>query len=625
MVQFDEKRQQERISELYEQEEEALARTLSQKYGVEYVDLTRVSIDGDALGLVDEQKAREVEIAPFRKIGKKIFVAMRAPGRSDSLAVVHDIERLGYQTRLFMVSTASLVHAWDHYNDISNAQASEGGVLNISTEEIERMQHQLKTVEDVQKNVDSGVASKKAHRVSRVLEVLIGGGLALDASDIHIEPEEDIIRVRFRLDGVLTDLLKFDRETYRLLLSRIKLLSGLKLNIKTAAQDGRFSVKVGQGEMEIRTSIIPGNYGETVVMRLLDPSTIGLSLEKLGMDAFLMQLFLDEIRKPNGMILNTGPTGSGKTTTLYAFLSAVNKPGIKIITLENPVEYHLSGIVQTQIDKNYTFASGLRSILRQDPDIIMVGEIRDPEVASTAVHAALTGHLVFSTLHTNNAAGTFPRLIDIEVQPEILGSAVNLAMAQRLARRLCDHCKQEAPITGEAKEKIDRLLYNIPRPQDLPPNRTEMWVPTGCEKCGGSGYKGRVAILEAIQMDERVEAAVRGRPSELDIWKACRPQGIRRMAEDGVVKVLQGVTAIDELARVVDIEDADLLASKEFDQTITAPTATAPLPTQSPAPAPAATPTQPPVQQPVTTPNPTPTPPPPAPQTPQVPPQTPQL
>ena len=563
MVQFDEKDQQEKLSELYEQEEEALARALSQKYGVEYVDLTRVSIDTDALRLIPEEEARKVEIAPFRKIGKKIFVAMRAPGRADSLEAVHNIERLGYQTRLFMVSTASLQHAWDHYSDISHATASEGGMLNISAEEIQRMRDELKTVDDVRKNVEASMTSKKTHRVSRVLEVLIGGGLSLDASDIHIEPEEEAVRVRFRLDGVLTDLLKLDHDTYRLVLSRIKLLSGLKLNIRTAAQDGRFSVDVGESEMEIRTSVIPGNYGETVVMRLLDPSTIGLPLEALGMDDFLMELFKNEIKKPNGMILNTGPTGSGKTTTLYAFLKAVNKPGIKIITLENPVEYHLPGIVQTQVEKDYTFASGLRSILRQDPDIIMVGEIRDPEVASTAVHAALTGHLVFSTLHTNNAAGTFPRLIDIEVQPEILGSAVNLAMAQRLTRRLCEQCKKATPITGAAREKIDKLLYNIPRPEDLPKNRDTMWVPVGCDACGDSGYKGRIAILEAILMDEAVEAAVRANPSEIDIWRAARPQNIRRMAEDGVVKVLNGITALDELARVVDIEDADLMHSKE--------------------------------------------------------------
>tara|TARA_B100000745_G_scaffold300609_1_gene255964 strand:+ start:4823 stop:6535 length:1713 start_codon:yes stop_codon:yes gene_type:complete len=565
MVQFDDREQKERLSELYEQEEEDLARALSSKYGVEYVDLTRISIETDALRLVEEDTARAVEIAPFRKVGKKLFVAMRAPGRRDSLEAVAELEKLGYTTRLFMVSTASLSHAWEHYQDISRAAASEGGVLTIASDAIEKMQEELVSFSDVQKRVDESIASKKAHRVSRVLEVLIGGGLALNASDIHIEPEDELIRVRFRLDGVLTDLLSFDHPTYTLLLSRIKLLSGLKLNIKTAAQDGRFSVKIGGSDMEIRTSIIPGNFGETVVMRLLDPSAIGVSLEELGMDAHLQQLFLQEIKKPNGMILNTGPTGSGKTTTLYAFLKTVNKPGIKIITLENPVEYHLDGIVQTQVEKNYSFASGLRSILRQDPDVIMVGEIRDPEVASTAVHAALTGHLVFSTLHTNNAAGTFPRLIDIKVQPEILGSAVNLAMAQRLVRRLCNHCKKGAPINGVAREKINALLYNIPRPESLPANRDVMWVPGGCAACGGTGYTGRIAIYEAIKVDERVEEAIRSKPSELDIWRASRHQGIRRIAEDGVVKVLEGITSLEELARVVDIDDADLHAMKDVD------------------------------------------------------------
>jgi type IV pilus assembly protein PilB len=563
MIQFDERDQNERLSELYEQEEEALARTLSQKYGVEYVDLTRVSIDTDALRLIPEDEARAAEIAPFRKIGKKIFIAMRAPEREDSVRAVRKIEALGYQTRIFMVSSASLVHAWGHYSDLSHASATEGGVLNISSEEIERIQSELKRLEDVQKNVDAAISSKKTHRVSRVLEVLLGGGLALEASDVHIEPEEDVVRVRYRLDGVLTDLLKFDHTTYKLLLSRIKLLAGLKLNVKNAAQDGRFSVRLKGHDIEIRASVIPGAYGETVVMRLLDPKTIGLPLEALGMDPFLMNLFVEEIKKPNGMILNTGPTGSGKTTTLYAFLKAVNKSGIKIITLENPVEYHLPGIVQTQTEKDYTFASGLRSILRQDPDIIMVGEIRDPEVASTALHAALTGHLVFSTLHTNNAAGTFPRLIDLEIQPEILGSAVNLAMAQRLVRRLCEACRRSVPIAGEAKGEVERLLYNIPRPKELPANRETMWEAVGCDKCGGTGYKGRIAIFEAVRMDEQVEKAVRENPSEVDIWRASRPQNIRRMAEDGVVKVLEGTTSLAELARVVDIEDEDLKTTKE--------------------------------------------------------------
>ena len=453
-VHFDEQNQDERLLKLHKKEEEELARVLSAKYGAEYIDLTRASIDTDALRLVKEEEARFAEIAAFRKIGKKLFVAMRAPHHSTTLESLRTLETLGYTIRSFMVSEASLEHAWERYKDLSFATASEGGVLNLSDTEINKLKDELKTIRDVSKKASDVLNSKKAHHVSHVLEIIISGGLALDASDVHIEPEEEVVKLRYRIDGVLTDVLTLDHSTFSLVSSRIKLLSGMKLNIKNMAQDGRYSIKVAGKEMEIRSSIIPGPYGESIVMRILDPSTIALSLNDLGMDDHLKNIFLEEIQKPNGMILNTGPTGSGKTTTLYAFLSEVNRPGIKIITLENPIEYHLSGVVQTQITKNYTFASGLRAILRQDPDVIMVGEIRDHEVASTAVHAALTGHLVFSTLHTNNAAGTFPRIIDIGVSPEIIGASITVAMAQRLARKLCKHCRVSVPLEGEEKNII---------------------------------------------------------------------------------------------------------------------------------------------------------------------------
>ncbi len=554
-IHFDEEKRNARLSDLYKKEEEELAQMLSNKYGIQYVDLTRLAIDTNALRLIEEDRARKAEIAPFKKVGKRIFVAMRAPERSDSLLELKELEKLGYIVKRFIVSTASLEHAWDHYKDLSHATASEGGVLDISEEELQNMANNLNTIDDVQGSLLSAISSKQTHHTSRLLEGIIAGSLALDASDIHIEPEEKVVRLRYRLDGVLTDVIDFDHPSYKLILSRLKLLSGMKLNVNSGAQDGRFSIHVGEKEIEIRSSLIPGAYGETVVMRILDPKRIGLSLEELGMDEFLMNMFLREIKKPNGMILNTGPTGSGKTTTLYAFLRAVNKPGVKIITLENPIEYHLDGIVQTQITNNYTFASGLRALLRQDPDIIMVGEIRDHEVAETAVHAALTGHLVFSTLHTNNAAGTFPRLIDMGIQPEIIGSSVNVSMAQRLTRRLCQHCKKAVPITGDAKQTIDRILEKIPRPDALPQNREIMWEPVGCEKCAGIGYKGRIAILEAILMDNQVEEVVRHNPTELEIWQAAFPQGIRRMAEHGIVKVLEGITSLEELSRVVNLDE----------------------------------------------------------------------
>jgi type IV pilus assembly protein PilB len=559
-TQFHDKKSAERLDDLHRREEEELAKVLSGKYGVEYTDLTRKSVDTDALKLVAEKEARLSEIAPFKKIGKRLYVAMRSPERSDSLTGIKKLEDLGYQVRRFMVSTASLEHAWERYKDLSYATETEAGVLTVSNAAIQKMLEELKTIKDVTEHVNQNLGSKDTHRVSRILEIIMAGGLSLGASDVHLEPEEESVRMRYRLDGVLMDILKFDHITYAMISSRIKLLSGLKLNIKNMAQDGRFSIVANEKEIEIRTSVLPGNYAETVVMRILDPTTIGLPMEALGFDEYLMEIFTNEIRKPNGMILNTGPTGSGKTTTLYAFLRAVHKPEIKIITIEDPIEYHLQGVVQTQASKKYTFAQGLRSTLRQDPDVIMVGEIRDNEVASTAVHAALTGHLVFSTLHTNNAAGTFPRLIDIGISAEILGSAVNVAMAQRLVRRLCEHCREATPITGKEKKIMDRILFDIPHPEGLPENRDTMWKPKGCEKCGGIGYKGRIAIVEAILMDKQIEQAVRETSSERELWIAAHHQQIRRMVQDGAVKILKGVTSLDELSRVVDIEDDDIVS-----------------------------------------------------------------
>ena len=558
-TQFNEKKQDERLKELRLREEEQLAEMLSKKYNIEYVDLTSKAIDTDALRLITESEARACEIAPFHKINKQLWVGMRAPERPDALHIIENLERLGYSVRRFIVSRASLEHAWDRYHDISYATETEAGVLTLSNETISEMLGKLKTLSDIKAEILSHAGSKDTHRISRVLEIIMAGALSLGASDVHLEPEEDGVRMRYRLDGVLVEALKFDPPTYALISSRLKLLAGLKLNIKNAAQDGRFSIQVGGKEIEIRASVLPGSYAETIVMRVLDPTTIALPMEALGFDKYLMDIFNREIAKPNGMILNTGPTGSGKTTTLYAFLSRVATPQIKVVTIEDPIEYHLNGIVQTQVSADYTFASGLRSTLRQDPDIIMVGEIRDAEVAATAVQASLTGHLVFSTLHTNDAGGTFPRLIDMGINGDVLGAAVTTAMAQRLVRRLCPHCRQVVPIEGDVRKTMDVLLHNIPHTEELPQNRDTMWVPKGCEKCGGLGYKGRIAVVEVILMDSAIEDCVRKSSSERDIWHAAKPQMIRRMAQDGAVKILQGVTSFEELARVVDLNDQVML------------------------------------------------------------------
>jgi type II secretory ATPase GspE/PulE/Tfp pilus assembly ATPase PilB-like protein len=353
----------------------------------------------------------------------------------------------------------------------------------------------------------------------------------------------------------IRSVIDFDLETYSLLLSRIKLLSGLKLNIKKDSQDGRFSVRIGSNDIEIRTSILPGAYNESIVMRLLNPKTISIPMEELGIPKKLLSIIESEIKKPNGMLLTTGPTGSGKTTTLYAFLKKVHSPEVKIITIEDPIEYHLQGIVQTQVnDKGYTFLEGLRSALRQDPDIIMVGEIRDSETASIAVNSSLTGHLVFSTLHTNSAAGSFPRLIDLGINPKIMSSSINIALAQRLLRKLCQFCKKEIVLEGETKKKIDEILNSIVDKTEIPKITDKVCVAVGCEKCNNTGYKGRIGIYEGIKLNPSINEAINNNSSEDEIAKVALSEGILTMTQDGAIKILNGITTIEELERVISIE-----------------------------------------------------------------------
>ena len=386
---------------------------------------------------------------------------------------------------------------------------------------------------------------------------MLAGAIAIKASDIHIEPEEVNVRLRYRLDGVLHDIAMIDHKTYKLALSRLKLLSGLKLNVSADTQDGRFSIKLGDVDIEIRTSILPSAYGEGIVMRILNPESIKVTLDQLGIEPTLLEILLREITKPNGMILTTGPTGSGKTTTLYAFLRKIYSPEIKVVTIEDPIEYHLAGISQTQVNEgsNYTFLSGLRAALRQDPDVIMVGEIRDSETAQIAINASLTGHLVLSTLHTNNAAGTIPRLIDLKVNPKVIGSALSVSIAQRLLRRLCSSCKTESTPTEEERATIGRILKGVMQKKGAVPEIGNLSIAKGCVVCNGSGYKGRVGIYEAILIDEAIEKLIAENPSEREIKEAAIPQGILDMREDGIVKILAGMTSFEELSRTIDLDE----------------------------------------------------------------------
>lgn len=389
---------------------------------------------------------------------------------------------------------------------------------------------------------------------TELLEIILAGAISLDASDLHIEPEQEKTKLRVRVDGILHDVVFFDFKPYKTLLSRIKLLSGIKLNITDRPQDGRFTIIIGKETAEIRASTLPSEYGETIVLRVLNPKNL-LELEALGLRQDLTATFNREIKRPNGMIIVTGPTGSGKTTTLYAVLKKINKPEIKIITIEDPIEYHLEGVSQTQVDpqKGYDFASGLRSIVRQDPDVILVGEIRDKETAEISLQAALTGHLVFSTLHTNDASGAVARLVDLGVKPASVAPALNVVVAQRLPRKVCKKCAEFVKPSPDELKKINTGLANVKKeilPKPFFVKNLKVPQAKGCEACNFTGYRGRVGVYEAFLVDDEMERFILKSPSVVDMRNLAIKKGMVLMRQDGLIKVLEGITTIEEVERV---------------------------------------------------------------------------
>jgi len=564
MPSFDEEKQNKDIADLHQEEEEGLVQMLAEsKYGLPYINLSSSTVDNEALRAIPENEARESKIAPFKLSGKNILIGVRSPSGEILSRIKEEIEAKNMVPVFYMVSSASLEKVWSRYKELSMAQNSKTGDIAISSEILRDTAKKIKKIQDIEQLIVKSMEEDHSHIISHLLEIILAGAIAIKASDIHIEPEKDHCRLRLRLDGVLQDVLFIQNNIFHLLSSRIKLLSGLKLNSKTT-QDGRFNITEGEDEINIRTSLIPGTYGESISLRILDPKAIQINIENMGMDPSLYSLVEEEIAKPNGLVLVTGPTGSGKTTTLYAFLRKIYSTEINIITIEDPVEYNLNGITQTQINpsQNYTFPEGLRSALRQDPDVIMVGEIRDDETAKIAVQSSLTGHLVLSTLHTNNAAGTIPRLIDLGVNPKILVSALSVSIAQRLVRKLCVECKKEVSptpdedrivksvIAGMKEEGKDISKYNIPKEEDL-----KVFSATGCEKCNMTGYSGRVGIFEAIKTDAEIEKIITENPSEREIKKVASKQGILSMRQDGILKILSGITSFEEVANAIDINE----------------------------------------------------------------------
>ena len=554
MSTFNEQQTEEQLQALHIKEEEDLVQLLAKRQGIPYLDLSAIAIDVDALTLIPEQTAREAVLAVVQAVGRKLKVAVRNPDTDGVRAILDELTRKRYAPQLFLASHHSLEKAWERYKEAAKTKPTLVGVVAIEAEAEERVAAEIKNTAQLAAALQPMLVSEDMEKISQSVDLILASALALAASDIHIQPSEKNARLRLRLDGALQDVVFFNLKSYRLLLSRIKLLSGIKFNIQNRAQDGRFTIRLGKSDIEVRTSMLPEPYGESVVMRLLNPKTIAIELGELGMQPPVFKKIEVELTKPNGMILTTGPTGSGKTTTLYTFLKKLITPDINIITIEDPIEYHLAGVTQTQADASagYDFGNGLRSILRQDPDVILVGEIRDFETAEIAMHAALTGHLVFSTLHTNNAAGIVPRLLDLGIKANILGPAINVAMAQRLVRRLCPACATQAPLEGAEREAITAHLASLPAPYQKPDlAQATVWHEKGCDKCNNSGFKGRIGIFEVFLVDDEAERLFLTNPAEADVRAFAARQGMLTMQQDGILKVLAGITSWAEVGRVV--------------------------------------------------------------------------
>ncbi len=403
---------------------------------------------------------------------------------------------------------------------------------------------------------ESVIKKHVKENTTNLLDIILFGAIHLEASDVHLEPEEDTIRLRVRIDGILHDAGFFEPPIYHNLLSRLKLLSKIKLNVTDKPQDGRFTIVIKDLIIEIRTSSLPAEYGESIVMRILNPKNL-IGLEALGLRKDIYDIFLKEIKRPNGMLIITGPTGSGKTTTLYAFLMKVQDPEIKIITIEDPIEYHLEGVSQTQVspEKGYTFSEGLRSIVRQDPDVILVGEIRDLETAKIALQASLTGHLVLSTLHTNDAPGSIPRLVDLGADAASIAPAIKMAIGQRLVRKACKNCSTMAKPSAQDLEEIKKGVKNISSkiefPRDFEKVKIAKVAEKGCEACNFSGYKGRKGLYEVFLVDAEMETFILTKPPASAVKELAIKKGMVTMFQSGLIEVLEGTTTLEEVKKVV--------------------------------------------------------------------------
>jgi len=507
---------------------------------VGYVDLSKVTVAKRILGLLPEHIARHYQVVPLEEKEDKLVVAMIDPEDREAIEFVK--KKTGKELDIRICTQEDLNHILDQYSAVS-------GELKKIVESAEEEEEILQPKKNLPKAAMAEITETAP--AAKIVQSLVKRAVREKASDIHIEPQEEEVIVRFRIDGVLKEVITLPKEIQTAIASRIKILCDMKIDETRLPQDGRFQTVIDGAEVDFRVSTLPTVNGEKVVARILDKSTGILTLEQLGLRGSAFETLNDNIHKAHGMILVTGPTGSGKTTTLYAVIDKIKNVGVNIVTLEDPVEYRIARINQSQVHPkiNFTFATGLRSIVRQDPNVIMIGEIRDYETADMAVHAALTGHVVLSTLHTNDAAGAIPRLMDMKIEPFLINSSVNCVVAQRLCRRICDACKE--PLTVEAGQQAlaEQELKILP-PKEERPKKIQFFHGKGCENCAGSGYKGRIGSFEVFELKDNLKELVAKRTSGTILGQEAIKNGMVTMKQDGILKAIDGLTTLEEVWRV---------------------------------------------------------------------------
>ena len=517
--------------------EKDLTTFLSRQYGIPSVDLAATEIDTEIIKLIPEDVAKKYQVIPISRTGSTLIMAMADPS---NIFAIDDIKFLtGYNVESVIASETAIKDAIEKYYAVAEEEMALGDVLTEFDESEMEILHEEEDVDvaDLKKAVEDAP-------VVKLVNIILTDAIKKGASDIHVEPYEKSFRVRYRVDGVLSEVMKPPLKLKNAIVSRMKIMSNLDIAERRLPQDGRIKMKLGKDkEMDYRVSVLPTLFGEKVVMRLLDKSNLQLDMTKLGFEEKALKDFKDAIEKPWGMVLVTGPTGSGKTTTLYSALSELNKVSDNISTAEDPVEFNLAGINQVQMHEaiGLNFASALRSFLRQDPDIIMVGEIRDFETAEIAVKAALTGHMVLSTLHTNDAPSTINRLLNMGIEPFLISSATNLILAQRLARKICKDCKEEIHVPPQALIEIG-----------VPPEEAKTFKcfhGKGCATCGGTGCKGRIALYEVMPMTEGLKELVLNGASSAELKRGAIKEGMKSLRMSGITKIKEGVTTIEEVVR----------------------------------------------------------------------------